>query len=616
MRPSRIAATSLAISICASLYSAPPRLLSFRGQLKDDQGQPRVGAAQLTAKIYADLQEGKALWTETDPVVFDDQGRFVTTFGDTEPLNLAFDRQYFLGLSVDRGEELRPRFPLLSTPFSLRAEMADRVGGRLVTELMLRDGSQAPTADTPWGGHRIIEMGDPVAPQDAATKGYVDNLVSTLPAGPTGPTGPQGLRGPRGWRGIRGDLGPTGTTGERGPTGPRGEPGQDGRSGTDIQGLSSDLVLLSLNPQDDALTAAGWMRTSGVINPRVVPHRIKTPLTPPDLPGDCESRWVRSDPTFVFPPSRIVVLSSLGHPCGSTLFGGFIYSAENDTISLIPGTPLRLSGPILFYRSDTGILAMRQWKIQSTGRYIGLHIDIRTKTWRQIETHLPADPQPIHRPMPPGGSRSRFVRVPLAGTTNWGTIWDRENNSWSRIDHSSFPFAAPPTRWLAAGNSFLAWSDSGEILSDLFSYDPQDIAWSKVPAVDRLGISSERGAIWTGQEAVFLKQEGQNSPPGIAAFVPETGTWRTADIPELSGSGTLHFSGSGWNGAELIIGSSAYSYLAINPISGAKRWIPSTGYSLAAERSKTFDAHGNANTGYWIDEWLGPGASPLFPYAR
>lgn len=45
------------------------------------------------------------------------------------------------------------------------------------TSAILRDGTQAPTANVGWGGFKITNLGTPTATTDAATKAYVDALA-------------------------------------------------------------------------------------------------------------------------------------------------------------------------------------------------------------------------------------------------------------------------------------------------------------------------------------------------------------------------------------------------------------------------------------------------------
>lgn len=80
--------------------------------------------------------------------------------------------------------------------------------------------------------NRIINVKDPVNPQDVATKHYVDFRTGGLGSS-IGITGEQGPPGPKGDPGF-GGPGPTGPTGVYGPTGYTGPAGATGRDGTSV----------------------------------------------------------------------------------------------------------------------------------------------------------------------------------------------------------------------------------------------------------------------------------------------------------------------------------------------------------------------------------------------
>jgi pyruvate dehydrogenase E1 component beta subunit len=84
------------------------------------------GNHQLTLKLYDVATNGVSLYTETQtvPVV---KGIFNVIIGSNTPLpqSLNFDRAYFLGVSVNSGNELAPRTTLTAVPYALRAERAN-----------------------------------------------------------------------------------------------------------------------------------------------------------------------------------------------------------------------------------------------------------------------------------------------------------------------------------------------------------------------------------------------------------------------------------------------------------------------------------------------------------
>ena len=77
--------------------------------------------------------------------------------------------------------------------------LASRMDGEMngiaagLSNCVTRDGQSPPSADLPMGGKKIVNMGDPTAAGDAATKGYVDGAYlplagGTLTGGLTGTT--------------------------------------------------------------------------------------------------------------------------------------------------------------------------------------------------------------------------------------------------------------------------------------------------------------------------------------------------------------------------------------------------------------------------------------------
>ena len=111
--------------VLAGVASAQvPRTISYQGLLTDAVSGNAIpdGNHSLTIKLYDVIVGGNHLYSETQvlPVV---KGIFNFIIGSVTPLpaTLLFDKQYFLGVSVDVGTELSPRSPLAAVPYAFEA---------------------------------------------------------------------------------------------------------------------------------------------------------------------------------------------------------------------------------------------------------------------------------------------------------------------------------------------------------------------------------------------------------------------------------------------------------------------------------------------------------------
>mgnify|MGYP001397516757 CR=1 FL=1 len=110
----------LALAVGAPLYAAIPSTMSYQGVLTDNGGNLVAdGNYNFVFSIYSTPVAGAVLWTETQNTIPLTRGGFNVILGSVTPLNLAFDVQYYLGISVNGGPELSPRVTLASSPYAL-----------------------------------------------------------------------------------------------------------------------------------------------------------------------------------------------------------------------------------------------------------------------------------------------------------------------------------------------------------------------------------------------------------------------------------------------------------------------------------------------------------------
>ena len=214
------------------------------------------GSYNVTVVLYNVLTGGTALWTETQSVNVTD-GLANIIMGTVTPLNLMFNQQYFVGLSIGGGGELSPRLALNPSTYSLSARAVYGSTNVFPHDGDVGVGTLSPVAKVDIEGKLrisdvpVVDTFLQVLVQDSLDDQIVksirlDSLVHVLnkvswqfpwvwpgpgglvgPIGPIGPMGPVGPMGPAGPAGADGFDGLDGIDGIDGEDGEIGAPGQD-----------------------------------------------------------------------------------------------------------------------------------------------------------------------------------------------------------------------------------------------------------------------------------------------------------------------------------------------------------------------------------------------------
>jgi len=104
-----------------SLMGQIPQTMSYQGVLTDNNGTLVAdGNYSMEFNLYNVETSGSMLWREPQTVTITD-GIFNVILGSVNPLVLAFDEAYWLGITVDGGSELTPRIELTSSAYSLKS---------------------------------------------------------------------------------------------------------------------------------------------------------------------------------------------------------------------------------------------------------------------------------------------------------------------------------------------------------------------------------------------------------------------------------------------------------------------------------------------------------------
>jgi hypothetical protein len=108
-------------------FSATPQTINYQGVLKAADGTPVTGTVQMQFALYTSPTDTPPLWSEVQSGVTVTAGRYSVVLGSVTPINLPFDQQYYLGVTVGTDPEMTPRLLLSTTPYAFRAIQADSI---------------------------------------------------------------------------------------------------------------------------------------------------------------------------------------------------------------------------------------------------------------------------------------------------------------------------------------------------------------------------------------------------------------------------------------------------------------------------------------------------------
>jgi hypothetical protein len=138
--------------------SAVPQIIQFSGQFSGTQGGSvapvPAGTVSITFTFYENEQGGTALWSETQNVQVDAQGRYSALLGSTSPEGLPLSlfttgQAHWLAVQpLLQGFAEQPRVLLVSAPYALKAGDAETIGGLPPSAFVRTDASSGTSGTT------------------------------------------------------------------------------------------------------------------------------------------------------------------------------------------------------------------------------------------------------------------------------------------------------------------------------------------------------------------------------------------------------------------------------------------------------------------------------------
>lgn len=158
--------------------ASTPSLVNYQGVLTNNSGDPQVGTFDVTISIYDVAMAGTALWTETQSVTTDVQGRFNVLLGSMTALTDAVfsgpDR--WLGTAVEADAEMMPRTRIATVAYAFRPATVDGASGGTITSKVTIGLGQTNTGEDSF----VAGSGCEVTSDYSVVSGGRENICAAL----------------------------------------------------------------------------------------------------------------------------------------------------------------------------------------------------------------------------------------------------------------------------------------------------------------------------------------------------------------------------------------------------------------------------------------------------
>ena len=179
--------------------SVVPRVIKFSGEINpqisqikqmkesEDGKNQSPNVVGLSFSLYELQEGGSALWSESQKVRVDDQGRYTVLLGATQPEGLPLDlftsgKALWLGVQPQLpGAVEQPRVLLVAVPYALKASDSDTLGGKPASAYAL---ASAPLTVAVPGATPITDDRQPTTDNRQATTDNQQPLSAPQPLAP------------------------------------------------------------------------------------------------------------------------------------------------------------------------------------------------------------------------------------------------------------------------------------------------------------------------------------------------------------------------------------------------------------------------------------------------
>lgn len=181
MRNLTLILCSIMIGLCIAQM---PEQIHFQALLTDDEGDLLNDDIDIEFKIYDSETDGTLLWTESQTVTAID-GVISTFLGSLTPFadDVDFNDHLWLGVSVDGGDEIEPRYMMGASPHTIRAKIATHAE----TAEFAANADHAATADDADEAVHAVSADSSDVSSYAHTSGIAEEVswsgITEMPAG-------------------------------------------------------------------------------------------------------------------------------------------------------------------------------------------------------------------------------------------------------------------------------------------------------------------------------------------------------------------------------------------------------------------------------------------------